>query len=60
MSHMQAVRRGVKADVKYRLAAVDKLSDFFFVCHLCDQSSRNKFFINSHILNPFGEIMYSE
>ena len=50
MAHVEGVCRGVKADVEGRLAVVDHLADLGFVGHLCDQTARLQFFINSHLM----------
>ena len=59
MTRCKAVRRAVKADIEFRLAAVDKLSDLRFVCDLCNESSCNKLFINLHFLFSLSVIFMS-
>ena len=53
VAYVKAVGRGVKADIKYRLACVDQFSYFFFVCYLSNQTSCNEFLIYSHQSIPF-------
>ena len=54
VSHMERIRRRVESDIKRRLAVVNKLSDFFLVCHLSDKTSGDKFLINLHLsFSPF-------
>ena len=48
VTNVQAVGSRVKADVKYSLSAVYKLSDFLLIGYLCNESSCNKLFIYSH------------
>jgi hypothetical protein len=43
MPDVQAVRRGVKADVKRRFAVVNQLADFVLVRDLRDKAARGQF-----------------
>ena len=49
MSYMKAVCSRVKSDIEYSLSVIYHFADFFFVCHLRDQSTRYQFFINLHV-----------
>ena len=40
MSHMQAVRRRVEADIKGRLSVVDQIADLRLICQLGKKPSR--------------------
>ena len=53
VTDMQAVCRGVKADIKGRLTVVDELFDLFLVSHLSDEPAGNEFVINGHFLFSF-------
>ena len=48
VAHVQAVRRGVKADIERRLSVVDQLADLLLVRDLCDQAARLEFLVNLH------------
>ena len=48
VTHVQGVRRAVKADVKRGLAVVDHLADLFLVGDLCDQTAGHQFLVNTH------------
>ena len=50
VTHVQAVRRGVKADVEGCLAGVDHFPDLRLVGHLRDQAPGLQFFVNTHIV----------
>src|SRR5699024_2877845 len=53
MPYMKAVSSRIKSDIEYRFPVIHQFSDFFLIRHLGDQSSRLKFFINSHLSSPF-------
>ena len=57
MSYVKAVCCRVKSDVECSLSIVDQVFDPVFVCYLCDQTSCNEFFINSHFYSPFIMLM---
>ena len=48
MADVQAVRRGVEADVEGRLAVVDHFADFRLIGHLRDQPARFEFLVKCH------------
>ncbi len=48
VTDMQGVCRGVKADIESRTAVIDELTDFRFVCDLCDETACLQFLIDSH------------
>ncbi|MPM82810.1 hypothetical protein SDC9_129872 [bioreactor metagenome] len=50
MPHVQAVRRGVKADIEHGLSVVHQLPDLRLVGHLCDQAPGLQFLVNFHCL----------
>ena len=50
VTHVQAVRRGVKADVEGCLSGVDHFPDLRLVGHLRDQAPGLQFFVNTHIV----------
>ena len=54
VSDMKAVCGRVKADVKRRLSVVYEITDLFFICYLCNQSSCDKFVVNLHDVCSFS------
>ena len=48
---MQAVCGGVKADIEYGLAVVDKVTDELFIGNLGNQASGLEFFVNTHVFS---------
>ena len=48
MTNMQTVGSRVKTNIKNCFSAVYQFSYFFFICNLCNKTSCNKLFINSH------------
>ena len=59
MPYVKAVRRRVEPDIEYRFPGIDQFTDLLLICHLCDQASRLKFFIDSHLsFSPFANISF--
>ena len=56
VTDVQGIRRGVKADVEAGAAVVDQITDLLFVRDLCDQTSLNQFFINTHCFSSQTKI----
>ena len=54
MAHMEAVGRGVKANIEGGFAIVNHFPDFFFIGNLGDQAAGYQFVIDFHlVISPF-------
>ncbi len=49
VSHMEAVRRRVKADIEHGLSVIYHLSDLIFIGYLRDQPAGNQFIVKLHL-----------